>query len=217
MLTFGLLTEGALGPGTGIVPGGGGGGGGSAGGIPDTALSSPTVSLRDAEATDTLVEFLPWYFHADPRIRALMAVVAAEAKRIEAAGAELRSEWFVGSATARVGLPAWELILGLPVDPVGLTEDQRRDLIVANMRGRHSPRGSDWQAALSRMLGTGWSYREDVGAYTVRISMPYASGSYTAQQVLALARLVTPAHLAISTTYGAGFLVGISLIGIDVL
>lgn len=112
----------------------------------------------------------------------------------------------------------WETLLGIPVSPAGVTIEERRNKILAHVRKRKSGKGSDWVATLTEALGsTPWSYQEGPGDYQVTIHIPYASGSYSSAQVLNLAREATPAHIDVIPAFNEGFLIGISLIGIEPL
>lgn len=55
------------------------------------------------------------------------------------------------------------------------------------------------------------------GAYQVAIHIPYVSGAFISAQLIALLQLITPAHIQVTVGYNNGFLVGISLVGIDSL
>lgn len=59
----------------------------------------------------------------------------------------------------------------------------------------------------------------DDGSGTPGLAPPTVDSSYSIQTAAALklARQITPAHLALTAGYSAGFIIGVSLIGIDVL
>lgn len=170
---------------------------------------------------------MPPYWYGDPTARAVVQAYANEAQRIEDTAAAIRDAMFPsqaadvpvlsGSAKASI-LSMWEMLLDLPVNPPGVTTVERRSKVLARVQRRNSGAGSDWIASLTQSLGTlSWSHQEGPGNYQVTIHIPYGSGTFNAGQVLALARLITPAHIDITVGYSEGFLVGISMVGVDAL
>ena len=102
--------------------------------------------------------------------------------------------------------------------PYPVSDIERRSRIVAAVRRAGAGSGEAWVTAINTVVGGApWSYEEGPTAYSVTLEIPYASGTYSAVQAAVLARKVTPAHLDISPTTGAGFLIGISLIGQETL
>lgn len=49
----------------------------------------------------------------------------------------------------------------------------------------------------------------------ITIEIPYVEGSYVSARLLDFLESITPAHLAVSVGYDSGFLVGVSLVGVD--
>lgn len=173
-----------------------------------------------------LLDLLPPYESDDPFVQGVIVAYANELQRIEDSLTMIRDASFPISTDdivlptgERVALASlWERTLGLPVNPAGVSITERRAKIVAHIRKRQSAKGSDWVANLSEALGpTPWSYQEGPGDYQVTIHIPYASGSYSAAQVIALARQMTPAHIDVIAAYNEGFLIGISLIEVEPL
>lgn len=109
-------------------------------------------------------------------------------------------------------LKGWEALLRLTVEPVGQTVAQRRATVIAMLqRLRTSPAGSDWEAAVTRLLGAGWTYQEHVEgdattppAYTIRVKLPYPPSGNLYPLTLRLLRDITPAHLDIQLQYTGG-------------
>lgn len=199
-----------------VVPSAGGGSGGGGGaGVGTIVQSGP---YRFDPLTDAAIENLPWYFQRDATIRGLFAAAARELERIRLVAEAVRSGWFPQVADDDLGLLAiWEDAFRLPVNPAGVSVADRRAAVVAQWRKRSAARGSDWVAAITALLGSGWSYREDSASYTVAITVPFAGSSYSAGQIASLARALTPAHLALTTGYDEGFIVGVSQVGVDAL
>lgn len=176
--------------------------------------------LRDvSDAGQALLDMIPDYLRSDPQVRGVLDVIARELQRIEDAGLAIAAGAFPQHADDSFALLGiMEAQLGIPVEPAGLTVGQRRDLVLAHIRKRSAAAGSDWEAAVTTALGTtAWSYHEDPTEARIVIKIPSGTGSLTAAQVLSLVRDVTPAHLDLSVSYDAGFLVGISEVGVDAL
>lgn len=159
--------------------------------------------------------------------QAVINAQANELQRIEDAAVAVTTAMFPtrstdvpllnGSWTAPI-LSMWETLLNLPVNPSGVSLADRRSKVQAHIQKRNSGAGSDWVAVLTEGLGpVAWTHQEGPGPYQVTILIPYVAGSYSAGQVAALARAITPAHLDLSVGYAEGFLVGISLVGLEPL
>lgn len=167
-----------------------------------------------------LLADLPPYLADDPFVQEIVDTGARELQRVEDAAAAVQLTMFPANADDTYGfLSLWETVFGLPVNPTGVSLTERRNKVLAALQKRNVGSGSQWVATLAQAFGaTPWSYAENTpGSYQVTISLPYAAGSYTAEQVVTLARSITPAHLDVLASYGTGFLIGINLIGSDVL
>jgi len=166
------------------------------------------------------LEDLPYYFRDDPQVRGYVDAMSRELDRVEALIDEVRDQWFAQQTDLDDFLQIWEYNLGLPIATPGLSLGQRATSVQAHLQKRVAESGADWVAVLNHSFGTGtWSYDEDYADYTVRLTIPYGSGTITATSVLALARAITPAHIDIVVTYAGGggggsFIVGISPIGV---
>jgi hypothetical protein len=114
------------------------------------------------------------------------------------------------------GLSMLEAQLGLPIAPAGYTDDQRRALILAWIKARSGGTGAAWVALMTLAFGGNpWSYQEGPTNFEVTVNIPFGSGTLTAQQALVLTRAITPAHLDVIASYGTGFLLGVSDIGVQ--
>jgi uncharacterized protein YmfQ (DUF2313 family) len=173
------------------------------------------VSAADVSPMgERLLGFLPPYFHTDPAVVALVDALARELERLEAAAARLRDAgFFPHRLTADGYLRLWESIYGLPVAPEGASEASRRNTLLAVIRGRKAASGAGWVEAVETLLGgqVAWEYQEHVpDPNRLTITMPYTPAGYSAGQVEALARAITPAHVDIIVAYEEGFLIDIS-------
>lgn len=166
-----------------------------------------------------LLDDLPPYLADDVYVQAIIDAHARELQRIEDTESAIRLTMFPANADDTYGfLSLWESLLGLPVASGG-TLAERRNKVLAGLQKRNAGAGSAWVALMSQALGTTpWTYEEnDPGDYELTIRIPYEEGSYTASQVLVLARQITPAHIDVIPAYEEGFLVGISEIEIEPL
>lgn len=166
-----------------------------------------------------LLHNLPPWYSEDETARAVMNVKGKELQRVEDFLAEIRRQMNPQLADDTYGiLGMWEARFGLPVKPAGVLVADRRAKVLAHIRTKQSAAGSDWEDSVGEALATTiWSYSEGPGSYQVTISFPYVVGGYSAGQALTLIRDFTPAHLQIIPAYSQGWLVGISLVGIEPL
>lgn len=184
---------------------------------------SPRVLSDKAQ---TLLADLPPFLREDGMVQGVVQAQAGELQRIEDAATAILGAIFPAEAqdlvvqtrwTARM-LSMWESMVNLPVAPVGVVTTERQAKVLAHIQGRNSGAGSDWIRTLSQAIGsTAWTHQEGPGAYTVTITVPASTGSYLLGQIGAIARLITPAHLDIIVSGGAGFIVGVSRVGIEPL
>lgn len=172
--------------------------------------------------TDTvqrMLDQLPSYEANEPMIQRVYGALGNELDRMTATMDAIRDGLTPSIATDDYsGLSMLESQLGIPVKPDGRTDLQRRLTVLAWIQARRGGTGSAWVALMNLALGsTPWSYHEGPGEYEVTIILPLVEGSLTAGQLLAFARAITPAHIDIIPTYGTGFLIGISEIGVEPL
>lgn len=162
---------------------------------------------------------LPANLADEPMVQRTHIAFGNELDRADAVALAIREGLMPATATDTYnGLSMLEAQLNLPVAPVGLTEDQRRALVLAWISARRGGTGLAWVALMSLAFGGNpWTYFEGPNDFQVTIQIPLASGSLTAATALSLARAITPAHIDIIPTYGSGFLIGISQIGVEPL
>ncbi len=156
-------------------------------------------------------------YDGDPAAEAVVDGIARELDRVEAFLLDLQAGVMPQDATdTNRLLSLWETKVGLPVAPVGQTEQARRDKVVA-FRGRRVRKGRDWRAVVTSLLGTSnWSVQVVPGRRVI-LTVPFPSASYTTGVLFTLLRRITPAELAISGLFGAGFTIGESTIGNEFL
>lgn len=169
-----------------------------------------------SEAGERALAIMPHYYAEDPATHAIVDALARELARIQVFLETVKNQWFPQNADDDYGqLGLREAQLGIPVEPAGISVEQRRSIVQAYERARLSGSGEDWIALLDIALGaTVWEHHEnDPEGYDLRLTIPYFSGGYTGTQVEALADAITPAHLNIAFQFDAGFIVGVSRVG----
>jgi hypothetical protein len=177
------------------------------------------VSLTLTARASALLADLPPYEANEPLVQRGYQAMANELDRMDAVREAIRAGLTPTTANdTYLGLSMLETTMKLPVAPVGVSVAARRSTLLAYLSARRSGKGSAWKALLTLALGnTPWTYFEGPGDYQITIKIGYASGSFTAGQVLILARAITPAHIDIVAAFDQGFLIGISQIGIEPL
>lgn len=165
-----------------------------------------------------MLKDVPPYLAESADGRAAIDAIAREITFFEDAVATVQNKFWAQLSDAD-GLSVWETELGLPVEPVGLSLSQRRSLVLAYVQAMPSQEeGREWVAQMTALIGTSWSYEEnEPSPYSLRITLPFASSSATAQIVRDFARLITPAHLDLEYLYGEGFVLGVSQLSVDTL
>ena len=172
-----------------------------------------------SEAGQELLDDLPPYLSEDGVVQGVIDALAREQKRISDTADGIRRTAFPSQADDSFNmLSLWETILGLPVKPQGTPDDQRRSKVLATLQGRDVGTGKGWTAAVAQAVGTNWQQAENTpGPYQLTVTLPFPAGSYEGQQAGRLIRTITPAHIDLLVSYGTGFIVGVSLVGQDVM
>lgn len=171
------------------------------------------------EMAQRMFRSLPPFYLGDDTMEALLNAMGLELQRVEDFLNAFMLKRYPQNADDQYGtLGIWEYRLGLPVEPPGIPIQSRRDLVLARIRSRNASSGADWVAAMNLAMGTNvWDYTENSSAYQVTIRIPYAVSGFQAVQVLALANATIPAHVQVLVGYSQGWLVGISLVGLEPL
>lgn len=134
-----------------------------------------------SDRTQLLLEDLPPFLQQSYDIQACLDVVARELDRIETAKDLLRNNFWPSIGTDFIEL--YELLLSLSVDPPDKTLTQRQNTVLAFYESIKSQgTGLEWQAQITKLIGTGWSYAEhdpdDPGspdAYIIEMTIPFTS------------------------------------------
>lgn len=126
-----------------------------------------------------MLSILPPYLGGAIDARAVIGALSNEVARLDAAAEVLRANYF--PATADAYLRVWESLLGLAIAPLDKTLAQRRNGVLSFMQSiTSSGSGLDWQANLSRLIGTGWAYKEHIpgdpgspAPFTLLVTIPF--------------------------------------------
>lgn len=185
---------------------------------------APTDALIAASPLATrYITDIPMVLERDPDIRASLYAQAKEVERLDAHVERLRRNLFPQTAD-EIGLLWWESMLGLTIEPPGLTVDERRQIVLAFYRvSGLEGTGLAWEASVTRFVGAGWTYREHepaVGspaAYTIQITVPFPPGSAGYARLRSLLALITPANLEIFVSSADGFILDESGLDVEVL
>ena len=103
------------------------------------------------DRAESLLADLPVYGQDDPTIRAFVRAVSLELGRIEDYLTEVRSQLMPLEATGEF-LTRWEEFLDLPVQPEGVTESKRHDVVKAAVARRNAGAGKGWYDLLSAII-----------------------------------------------------------------
>lgn len=164
--------------------------------------------------TERLLDMLPPFEQGSTDIQAALDALGMELDRLDARLEAVRDLFF----PQRGGeyLHIWEMLLGLPIAPEEKTVEQRRDTVLAFVQSwGSSSTGTGWQDSLTKLIGTGWSYREHrdpVLQYTNIITNPKAGVNLTG--------IGSPSsgivNTRITTNVPGGFSTGVEHVGTSV-
>jgi uncharacterized protein YmfQ (DUF2313 family) len=163
--------------------------------------------------------YLPYYWQGEPWAEAILDAMGRELQRcddrLEAVRKGMLPQFATDGPNGKF-LSIWEAMMGLPVAQTTLTEDRRRQLVLAQLRGRNASSGRAWEQAVAQSMGASiWTYQEDAANYTITIYIPFDTGTINSVQVQRLVRKITPAHLELAVVYSGGFIVGEGIVGED--
>ena len=169
-----------------------------------------------SEAGKRMLAMLPPYYSSDPAVLTYLQTVGLELDRVAAAVEIVRDGFFPTKADDRYRLLGmWETLVGIPKElPLSLAN--RRNNVLARIRGRKSGSAEQWKQNLSTAIGsTNWEHTEHFpAAYQLSITVPYNPTGYGAGTIANLARDITPAHLQVIVGYD-GFIVDTSVVDVE--
>jgi Uncharacterised protein conserved in bacteria (DUF2313) len=170
-----------------------------------------------ATLTKRMFDTMPPFYGSDPILQGTLDAIGRELQRLDDFYTDMRFRMFPQNADDKYRtLGMWELLLNLPVEPAGVSLAQRRSLVLSRMQSNSVASGAEWVAAMNQALGgTPWTYQEGPAANTVTLAISFGVAAFSSVQVLALARLITPAHIDVAVIYQQGFIVGEGRVGED--
>jgi hypothetical protein len=176
--------------------------------MPDPSLLSP-LGLKMQAA-------LPPPLRNSYDYLAIIHACAREFDLLSVAAAQVQAQF--NPATADILLNAWEFQVRLPVGGNGADLATRRANVLARIRKLlGQSEGLQWVQTLDGILGVGWSYQEhdtadgsSPPANTIKITVPFASGTPEYLTAQTQVRDVTAAHLALEWESTSIFMLDVS-------
>lgn len=172
------------------------------------------MTLPLTELGEEMLGWLPRHLQGSIDVQSIIDIEAREAERMETGRTELLDQFFVQTATW--GLSIWEQALQLPVEPadefaVALTHEERRQIVLAKLRSNIVQSAAQWTGVL---IGYGLSYslRVDHDGGVLHLDITDNPSEYSANQLEALIKSISPAHYDLIITY-RGFILGESELG----
>jgi uncharacterized protein YmfQ (DUF2313 family) len=161
---------------------------------------------------------LPDYYHGNVLAERLAIAFANELDRLEGEAERVRDE-LIPARAGDVGLAVWEKALGLPVQPVDATVEQRRSKVTARLQAISNESAITTMATLRAAAGTSQIdvLENTPGPLQDTIVLPFDPASYNAAQVEAIANVLWPAHRRIVMHYSQGFILDASRLDADSL
>lgn len=139
----------------------------------------PRVLTDEARA---ILDTIPGWMQNAPEYKALALVAANESARMRAKVAEVR-DGLIPMRTNALLLPLWEYLLGLTIEPEGMTVEARRTRVIGRLRqAPPDPSGKTWEARITDFIGPGWTYEEVEGPgeeerQRIIVYVPFALGT----------------------------------------
>lgn len=161
------------------------------------------------ELGEQMRSWLPVVFRDSPDHLAVINALSREMERAEDAIEQVRRQFV--PQTADVLLGVHEAKLGLTIEPVGVSLEERREVVLATETAS-TAMGSEWVTKVTQLVGPGWSYEEHIPGdvtsppeNTIRIVVPFAPGAGAFGRAKRLIEAFTPAHLDVIVTSATGF------------
>lgn len=156
-----------------------------------------------------LVEWLPRFLQADANVQGVIDIISREVDLIDDTWQDVLDQLFVQTATW--GLKYWERLLSLPEEPAGLTEADRRLLLLAKLTANKAQSGAEFRSVLD-LYALSYTITADAVGGTIAIDITYNPDDYSEAQLETIIRSIVPAHFDLTITYSA-FIVGINMAG----
>ena len=186
------------------MPGGYGDGSYGSGTYGDPLAAVPRPVRPLADLARELLDDQPSWFREAPDNQAVLTCYANESDRIRGLAEQVRDN-LIPARTDSMGLPWWEQLARFTQEPVGLSEDERRErILTVVLMTTLGVAGHRWEEAVTLLIGAGWTYEED-SPYEIQITAPWGPGSPNFDLVETWVRYFTPAHLDLTINAGTGF------------
>lgn len=189
-------------------------------GTPDPPPMPPAPSpLGGLSATARrMMDTLPVYYSENRTVIRGIQAWADEIDRADGLLDTLKDSLVPSLATDALGMLAvWETIMGLPVNPRGVTLGQRQ----AAMRQAWTRLYAVTAADVLRLLALQGAHfaiqRDTPGVLQDTLMIGYAEGSYVASMIERAARDAWPAHRELLVSFAGGFTLDQSRMDIDVM
>ncbi len=161
---------------------------------------------------ESMLAELPSFLQSSSDFQAIQHSYAKEIERLEE-HIKLAAEQ-ANPPKASLLLSEWERTLGLPVEPVGLTEAERRNVLLAFMGSLATdPSGTHWWSVMRILIATGMIAVEHEhgvepgpAANEIHVILPFGEFAPMFGIASRLLRRITPAHIALSVTAAEGFM-----------
>lgn len=136
--------------------------------------AAPRTSFVSTTA-ERLLNDLPPFMRASADVQAAIDSCAAEMERLDGFLRALRNNFF--PQLGEEYLHIWEALLRLTQNPADKTLAQRRSSVLAYLQKlKSSGTATEWVSNLTRLIGTGWSFKEhDPADGVLRIKIPYST------------------------------------------
>lgn len=158
---------------------------------------------------EELLSWLPRFLQYDSNVQAVIDIMSLEIDLLDETAQDVLDQLFVQTATW--GLKYWERLLQLPEEPAGLTESDRRSILITKLRSNKAQSGLEFRAVLDT-YALSYTITADANGGTLLIDITYNPDDYTEAQLETIIRSIVPAHLDLTITYSA-FIVGINMAG----
>jgi len=165
---------------------------------------------------ERIFDSLPPYYQGEPTLSRITQAVANELDRLQAYLQAVASGLVPKLSDDTLSmLGIWENILKLPVEPAGVSVEQRQQALQAAFTARQCRTTAEWVNAMNIALG-GATWRHQVGVPApgwITITMATTPSSYVLGILQTLMDRLVPANYQVVFATQAGFIVGVSRVG----
>lgn len=164
-----------------------------------------------------ILGMLPLALRGTPFYQACAVAQAEQLDNLDAAADLMERNMIPASAEEWLG--AWAAMFGVQVDSSADIEQQRAVVLAFVQLMVASGSGLDWKAAVTRLLGTNWTYKTHVAGgssplvHVINVYVAYGSTATSAQVLESLLDSITPANTTVNVSYSGGFILDASSFG----